>query len=133
MELRKEIYKQFGAELVSSTLDFSVGYIKGNSKVTIRSPADVEDVWNMITSKGETVNLWYDRVTKRDEESSENESEQEDCTVRPKSKKKKLSALEKKNERVESLVEKLRKKHSGKFTTLQFRLWAEVVDGGSWK
>ena len=133
MELRKEIYKQFGAELVSSTLDFSVGYIKGNSKVTVRSPADVDDVWNMVTSKGETVNLWCDRVTKRDEESSENESEQEDCTVRPKSKKKKLSALEKKNERVESLVEKLRKKHSGKFTTLQFRLWAEVVDGGSWK
>ena len=28
MDLRKEIYKQFGAELVSSTLDFSVGYIK---------------------------------------------------------------------------------------------------------
>lgn len=133
MELRKEIYMQFGAELVSSTLDFSVGYIKGNSKVTIHSPADVDDVWNIITSKGEAVNLWCDRVTKRDEESSENESEQEDCAVRLKSKKKKLSALEKKNERIEILVEKLRKKHNGKFTTLQLRLWAEVVDGGSWK
>ena len=115
---------------MSSTLDFSVGYIKGNSKVTVRSPADVDDVWNMITSKGETVNLWCDRVTKRDDESSENESEQEDCTVRLKSNKK-LSALEKKTERVESLVETLRKKHSGNFTILQFR--AEVVDGGSWK
>ena len=133
LDLRKELYKQFGAELVSSTLDFSVGYIKGNSKVTIHSPADVDDVWNMITSKGEAVNLWCDRVAKRDEESSENDSEQEDCIMRPKSKKKKLSALEKKNERVESLVEKLRKKHNGKFTTLQLRLWAEVVDGGSWK
>ena len=112
---------QFGAELVPSTLDFSVGYIKENSKVTvaIHSPADFDDVWNMITSKGEAVNLWCDRVTKRDEESSENESEQEDCAVRPKSKKKlKLLALEKKNERVESLVEKLRKKCNGKFTTL---------------
>ena len=63
---------------------------------------------------------------------SGNESEQED-ERRPKSKKKKLSALEKKNERVENLVEKLRKKHNGKFTTLQLRLWAEVVDGGTWK
>ena len=62
------IYKQFGAELVSSTLDFSVGYI--NSKVTV----NVDDIWNMIISKGEAVNLRCDRVTKRDEESSENES-----------------------------------------------------------
>ena len=132
MDLRKELYKQFGAELVSSTLDFSVGYVKGNSKVTIHSPADVDDVWSMITSKGEAINLWCDRVAKRDEESSENESEQENCAIRPKSKKKKLSALEK-NKHVESLVEKLCKKHSGKFTTLQLRLWAEVVDEGSWK
>lgn len=134
-ELRKELYKQLGAELVSPTLDFSVGYVKGNSKVTIHSPGDIDDVWNMLTSsKGEAVTLWCDRAVKRDEESSENESEQEDYAVRPKSKKKKtLSALEKKNERVESLVEKLRKKHNGKFTTLQLRLWAEVVHGGSWK
>ena len=110
---------------------FLWGILKGNSRVTIRSPADVDDVWNM-TSKGETVNLWCDRVVKRDEESSGNESEQED-ERRPKSKKKKLSALEKKNECVENLVEKLRKKHNGKFTTLQLRLWAEVVDGGTWK
>ena len=55
--------------------------------------------------------------------------------MRPKSKNKKLSALEKKNERVENLVENLCKKHTGKFTitTLQLRLWAEVVDGGSWE
>ena len=41
-----------------------MGYIKGNSKVTVHSLADV-DVWNMITSKGETVDLWCDRVTKQ--------------------------------------------------------------------
>ena len=35
MDLRKELDKQLGDELVSSTLDFSMGYIKGNSKVTI--------------------------------------------------------------------------------------------------
>ena len=50
-----------------------------------------------------------------------------------KNKKRKTSALEKKNERVESIIETLRDKHGGKFTTLQMRLWAEVLDGGSWK
>ena len=78
------------------------------------------------------MNLWCNRVVKGNDETSENESDQEEES-RPRSKKKKLSALEKKNERVETLVEKLRKKHSGKFTTLQLRLWAEVVDGGTWK
>ena len=131
-DLRKELYKQFGAGLISCALDFSVGYIKGNSKVTIRSAADVDDVWNMVTSKAEAITLWCDRVVQREEDSSENESDHED-DVRPKPKKKKLSALEKKNERVENLVEKLRKKHNGKYTTLQLRLWAEVVDGGTWK
>ena len=115
---------------MSSTLDFSVGYMKGNSKVTIHSPADVDDVWNMITSKGEAVNLWCDRVAKRDEESSENESEQEDCAMRSKSKKK-LSALEK-NECVESLVEKLRKKHNGKLLPCSYdfglKLLMEVLE-----
>ena len=31
------------------------------------------------------------------------------------------------------LVEKLRTKHEGKYTSVQLRLWAEVVDGGKWK
>ena len=48
MDLRNELYKQFGADLISPSLDFSVGYIKGNSKVTIRSAADMSDVWSMV-------------------------------------------------------------------------------------
>ena len=31
------------------------------------------------------------------------------------------------------LVEKLRTKNEGKYTSVQLRLWAEVVDGGKWK
>ena len=62
---------------MSSTLDLSVGYMNGNSKVTIHSPSDVDDVWKMTTSsKGEAVNLWCDKTVKRDKESSESESEQ---------------------------------------------------------
>ena len=133
MHLRKELYEQFGAELISSDLDFAVGYMKGNSKVTIHSSADIDDVWTLSSSsKGETVVLWCDRVKKRNAEFSDDDSELED-DIRPKTKKKKLSALEKKNERVESIVQKLRSKHGGKYTTIQLRLWAEVLDVGKWK
>ena len=37
MDLKKELYRQFDSELVSSDLQFAVGYVKGNSNVFIRS------------------------------------------------------------------------------------------------
>ena len=57
----KEIWKQFGSEIVSSDLDFPVGYMKGNSKMNITTTADVNDVWASV-KKGESISLWCDRV-----------------------------------------------------------------------
>ena len=130
IQLRSELYKQFGEDLISSKLNFGIGYINGSSKVTIHSSADI-DVWKMACSSN--VVLWCEKAKKRVNVSSDNDSDEE--LERPKSKRKKnkLSALEEKQNRVETLVDKLRKKHCENFTTLQLRLWAEVLDGGTWK
>ena len=46
-------------------------------------------------------------------------------------KKRKLSAPEEKSERVEKISASLRSKHADRFTTIQLRLWAEMVDVGT--
>ena len=42
--LKEEILTQFGSDLVSNKLDFPVWYIKGGTKVRIRTESDVQDV-----------------------------------------------------------------------------------------
>ena len=132
-QLKAELYRQFGPEILSENLNFGVGCMNGNSKVSIRSSADIEDVWRLSsTCKEEGIVLWCERTKKRNYISSD-ESDEDIARPQRKSKKKKLSALEDKNNRVEGLVETLKKKHQEKFTTMQYRLWAEVLDGGTWK
>ena len=56
-QLKEEILKQFGPELVANDLDFPIGYTKGGNKVWIRTASDVQDVWSFV--RGTTaVTLW---------------------------------------------------------------------------
>jgi len=41
--------------------------------------------------------------------------------------------LDAKNNRVEEVVTNLRQKHGTRYTTVQYRLWAEMVDVGTHK
>ena len=78
----EEIWKQFGSEVVSSDLDFPVGYMKGNSKMSVISAADVNDVWTSV-KKGENISLWCDRVrlqSKRKADDSESNSDSDDSS-----------------------------------------------------
>jgi hypothetical protein len=61
-QLREEILKQFGPELVPDDLDFPVGYTKGGNKVWIRTATDVQDVWSFI-HRNESVSLWCHGVS----------------------------------------------------------------------
>ena len=45
-QLKEEILKQFGRELVPGDLDFPVGYTKSGTKVWIRTESDIADVWS---------------------------------------------------------------------------------------
>ena len=126
--LRKELLQQFGDRLVSRKQDFAVGFMKNSSKVSIRSSADIEDVWQYAL-KGDQITLWCHGITasKRKNAASDSESDEELFQDTSKqTKKRKLSALEEKSERVEKIVTSLREKHANRFTTIQFRLWADT-------
>ncbi len=137
MCLKKEILTQFGSDLVSHKLDFPVGYMKGGTKLSIRTASDVQDVW-MYVRNGDNVSLWCSGVhslSQKDQSSSGSESEDTSFSRRkPKRKKRKrVSALDEKNKRVEEIVTNLRQKHGTQYTTIQYRLWGEMVDVGTHK
>ena len=48
-------------------------------------------------------------------------------------KKKKTSAIEEKKQRVQELIRLTQDKHGDKFTKIQYRLWAEMIDIGTHK
>ena len=125
--LRKELNKQFGDKLISSKLDFLVGYMKSGAKVSIRTSADLDDIWRGVT-KGDLLTLWCHGIS--NESSSSSESDTEVKSVH-KHKRRKLTAFEEKNKRVNKIVTSLREKHSERFTSIQYRLWAEMLDVGS--
>jgi len=56
-QLRKEIQKQFGCHVVPKNKEFPIGYMKGATKVHIRTAEDISDVWHFI-KKGDQVLLW---------------------------------------------------------------------------
>ena len=145
LELKREIWKQFGSDLVSPELDFAVGYMKGNSKMSIISPVDIQDVWTSV-DKGDSTNLWCEkvRVSKRkanDDSGSNSDSDDGDGGTsvykskkkKRKKKKRKLSFMEEKNDRIESIISSLREKHGDKFSMIQYRMWSELIDNGKHK
>ena len=138
-QLKEEILKQFGSELVPDNLDFPVGYMKGGSKVWIRTASDVSDVWGFVRSN-ESVSLWCHGVSscaskskRRKDFSSDSDTDSDDPKDKKKRKKKKrkISAFEEKTNRIEELVTKLRQKHGSQYNTIQYRIWAEVADVGN--
>ena len=84
--------------------------------------------------RGDTISLWCNG-SHRSTVSSDSE-EEEHCGHLSKPKRKKrgrVSALNEKNERVEKIVTELRAKHGNQYTSIQYRLWAEMVDVGTHK
>ena len=135
MALKKEIFTQLGNEYVSSKLDFAVGYMKSGTKLWIRTGSDVHDLWNFV-HRGENISLWCNGRFARNRVSSESDSDDASppSAKKPRRKKrKKVSALDEKNNRVEEIVTNLREKHGSLYTSIQYRLWAEMVDVGTHK
>ena len=93
--LIEELQRQFGPQLVPTTYHFPVGYMKGSTKVSIRTPADVADIWTHL-NRGDQIVLWCEgvrRKTSHSAELSDSESDEETSKKRKRSKKRKLSAL----------------------------------------
>ena len=103
-QLKALIKAQLGADLIE---EFDIGYIQGNTVVSLRSSRDIQKVWSSVL-KGENITLWCDGLLKesqsgtaakkRPNKSAQEESEDdEDSGVTKKKKKKKQ-----KNERSRS-------------------------------
>ncbi len=62
---------------------------------------------------------------------SDSESEGETVSAKPKKKKaKKVSRYTEKTERIDDMVDELKQKHSGMYTIVQYRVWAETIEAG---
>ena len=93
-QLKEVILAQFGGELVSSDLDFPVGYMRSGTKVWIRSTSDIQDVWQFV-KKNENITLWCHGISV-----NRSESDSDSPIEKPKRKKKKCkgSYLQEKND-----------------------------------
>ena len=137
--LKRIILDQFGSDIVSPKLSFDVGYFKGNKRIWIRTNADLTELLQLLQSKGAT--LWCDGITQEAiptsaqakrgaitvDESSE--SEEEVRKQKPRKKKAKTAYVER-LERIDDIVDDLREKHGSKFSTIQYRVWAETISAG---
>lgn len=128
-QLRKDIIRT----------DFDVGFMNGNSVISIRNQEDLSEIWINLC-KDKKVMLWCDGLnvdcvtSKRkwspgldgngtDEESCE--SEKKRCQ-----KKKRLCAQEEREEQVKDTIDKLREKHGTRYSPMQFCIWSEMIQGG---
>ena len=120
-ELKREVRSQLEEDV--TTGDFDVGYVQGTNKVIrIRSRLDIQEFWQNFR-KGNLI-LWCDGLSKSTSKRSDD--------TEPTSKKRKLKPTKDstKDEEVQKVVEKLMTKHGTNFTTMQLRIWAEMINGG---
>jgi hypothetical protein len=145
--LKEEISRQSK----NATIDINgdVGYFDKVQKWLFQSKEDLNEVVRIIEG-GKPCTLWVQGlevvdvmrrkrtarpgVNTRSEQLfnyNGSDSELEEEAVPVISKKKKKTALEIKNERVEEIIKKLIGTHKDKYTKIQYRLWAEMLDVGT--
>ena len=133
--LKQQILDQFGSEFVDKDLEFSVGYFKGTTRIWVRTQSDLSELLRIIQSKSTTL-LWCDGVDqqKRKKRSqlpgSEGSSDSDNDQYGQTAKKRRKTASEDKENRVDDTLNKLREKHGTNWSTIQYRVWAETIVGG---
>ena len=113
--------------------------MKGTSRLCIHSEVDLDEIWSKIL-RGVACTLWCDGLAPQEKSKSVSkrlyydgsDSDPENLSPLPQ-KKKKTSAIEEKNQRVQELIRSIQDKHGDKFTKIQYRLWAEMIDIGTHK
>ena len=137
--LKGQISSQLGESVVSADGEYDVGYMKGTSRLCIHSEVDLDEIWGKIL-RGVGCTLWCDGLAPQEKSKSVSkrlyydgsDSDSENLYPLPQ-KKKKTSAIEEKNQRVQELIRSIQDKHGEKFTKIQYRLWAEMIDVGTHK
>lgn len=124
-DLREEILNQLGKTVVKYDLCFDVGYFSGSRKILFTEKDSMKTELDKVTCKGKS--LWCEGLPDTRLEPVTVDSDSDDDNV-PVAKKRKLSAYDSKVQRVDSLANELRQKHSNKYTKIQYKLWAEALD-----
>lgn len=136
--LKKLIKAQLKQEIIGPD-KFDMGFIQGSNVINIRSKEDLQEVWSdLLKSTGSSSKpiLWCDGLKevastsgnrKRQKCDSDDDS---DCESNKPSKKKKVkSNREETEDKVQETIDYLKEKHGSKFTTMQLRIWAEMIVG----
>ena len=126
----KTLLQEELGERVPTSFGFDVGFYRGNKQVWMHS--DVEKVLSILKEKPECV-LWCmgRSTTKRSRDHRNNSEESEACHEVTRKNKEKKTTYEDKQEMVNDTMDELRSKHVTKFTSLQYRVWAETIISGS--
>ena len=127
----KSMLKEELGDLVPAGFQFDIGFYKGNKQVWLRTESDVKEVVCLLKEKPDCV-LWCmgPGENAKEQKRKRKDSSDEDGNERKKDKKKK-TRQEEKEERVDAIVDDLRKQHATKFTNLQYRIWAETIVSGT--
>ena len=86
--------------------------------------------------KGDTVSFWCEGVSEAKKIEISSSEDEEDYLRKPKRKRKKkerVSRLKEKYEKIEEYITELRQKHGDKYYSLQYRMWGEMLDVGTYK
>lgn len=145
-DMREIIKAQLEGDIVSDR-KFDVGIVSGaTSVISLRTKDDLNDFWGDVRL-GKKVMLWCNGLKtaaykkaksnkrKPDDDFEEilqsEESDQDDfpLLVQPTRKKRRNAAKEEREGRVQDTIQTLKDKHSGNFTPMQIRIWAEMIVG----
>ena len=117
--------------------DFDIGYLQGNTVVSIRSKADLDEIWEGLR-RGLNTTLWCDGMQNANESQNPSlghkrlltDQEETEKSKHKKKKRKKKDDGQSKEEKVEETIQTLQGKHGNQFTPMQYRIWAEMHAGG---
>ena len=112
--------------------------LAASTVVSIRSPQDVMEIWNDVR-KGVNVILWCDGLKesnlttttrKRSKKKADSDSDSdEDVPIALGSSANKKKKYDK-DEKLEKVVNELKKLHGQQYTPMQYRIWGEMIIGG---
>lgn len=119
--LKTLIKAQLSGDVVK---EFDVGYQNGSSVVNIRNSEDLQELWSSIHNNNKLI-MWCDGLKVRGQKRVIADEESDDV-IKPKKKKNDVDDM---NEAVQTRIKALKELHSGIYTPMQLRIWAEMLNG----
>jgi len=123
------------AQLTDDLVDqFDVGYVLNNKVVSLRRKEDIRDLMGSV-QKRDNILLWCDGLRKEPEKKNTRKRKAKSSAIDssgsddedPPSKRKK----EDRDDKVQRRIEELKEKHGQSiYTSMQYRIWAELLSEG---